>query len=296
MKYETIEGLKGQSANIQLACQTFGVSSSGYYAWKRRGESLRERENQSLKQQIVIIHQQSQGTYGEPRIRAQLKQATGKSYGRQRVARLMKQAEISGLQKRRFKVKTTDSKHDLPIAERLFQVEQSQSLPKAPNRVWASDISSIQTAEGFLYLAIFLDVFTRKIVGYATADTMKTELVLEALNRALLQQKPIGCQLISHSDRGSQYAAESFRQRLKLLQIQPSMSRTGNCYDNAYAESFFHSLKVEWIYRRDFQTRKEAQLAIFEYIETWYNPKRLHSALGYQAPNDYEQLYSPLAA
>lgn len=285
-----VKEMSQANIEVKLSCKTLGVSSSGYYAFNKRPISLRSQRNDEMKTKIIQIHQSSRGTYGEPRVRAQLR-AEGSSCGKHRVARLMKQAGLSGLNKRRFKIKTTDSNHNLPIAPRILQTENADTLPIRPNQVWTSDITYIHTEEGWLFLAIFLDLFTRKIVGHAMADHMRSELVLNALNVALLTQKPDGHQLTSHSDRGSQYASEAFAKRLALLKITASMSRTGNCYDNAYAESFFHSLKVEMIYRYKFKTRKEAMTAIFEYIEVWYNKTRLHSSIGYLSPIDYENIH-----
>lgn len=281
-----------QSERIQtkMSCATLQVSRSGYYAWRHRSMSQRRQSNEALLAEIRRIHQESKETYGAPRITAQLK-TEGISCSKNRVARLMKQAGIIGVATKRHKVQTTDSRHDLPIAARVFQTEDKQTHPQAPNEVWASDVSYIDTQEGWLYLCIFLDLFTRKVVGWATADHMKTELILQALNEALLTQNPNGKKLISHSDRGVQYAAQALRDRLACLSITASMSRKGNCYDNAYAESFFHTLKVELIHRKQFKTRKEATTALFEYIETWYNKKRLHSSLGFQSPENYEKLF-----
>ncbi len=190
-------------------------------------------------------------------------------------------------------VVTTDSRHQLPVAPRLFQVEEPKTHPKRPNQVWVSDMTYILTREGWLFLTIQLDVFTRKVVGYAMADHMGSESVWDSLRTALIQQpEALGqdsTELLAHSDRGSQYASNFYREKLKRLGITSSMSRSGNCYDNAFAESFFHTLKVELVHRKDFQTRQEARLAIEQYIDLWYNPLRLHSGLGYQAPNHYER-------
>ena len=283
-----IHDMKKEAVCVRRACRISGVSSSGYYDWKNRPLSLRGQNNEELKTKIIDLHRLSRGTYGEPRLRAKLK-SEGILCGKARVVRLMKEAGISGENKRCFKMKTTDSNHGLPIAPRLFQTENQETLPQRPNEIWASDITYIGTEEGWLFLAVFLDIFTRKVVGYAMADHMRSELVLTALNHALSGQCPQRGELTAHSDRGSQYASEVLRERLKLLGIQASMSRKGNCYDNAYAESFFHTLKTELIYRRKYQTRKEAMSEIFEYIEVWYNKERLHSSLGYRSPIDYEQ-------
>jgi len=284
-----IERIKEKKASISRTCRLSGVSTSGYYAWQKRGMSPRKRRDEELKVKIVELHKASRGTYGEPRLRAGLKQE-GISCGKNRIARLMKEAGVSGIGRQRFKIVTTDSRHGLPVAPRLFQTEKSETLPTRPNEIWASDITYIPTEEGWLFLAIFLDVLTRKVVGYAMADHMRSELVLEALNQALFQRHGEG-PLTAHSDRGSQYCSEAVSERLRLLGIRASMSRKGNCYDNAYAESFFHTLKNELVHRRHYRTRKEATVDIFEYIEGWYNNQRLHSSLGYKTPNDYEQQY-----
>lgn len=286
-----VEQMKSKGVEVKLSCKILGISRSGYYAWQERPMSLRFQHNQRLVEKIQNIHQESRNTYGVPRVVAQLKKE-GEMCGKNRVAKLMKQANLSGVAQKLFKIKTTDSKHDLPIADRIFQAENQETFPEKPNEVWASDITYIPTEEGWLFLVIFLDVFTRKVVGYAMAEHMRTELVLKALMMAVLKQNPEGNQLVSHSDRGSQYAAEDLRKRLNLLGIQASMSRKGNCYDNAFAESFFHSLKVELIHHRTFKTRKEATIAIFEYIEIFYNRKRLHSSLGYKTPVEYEEMNS----
>ena len=288
MRYEAIRKMSEEEIPTRVACSVSGVSPSSYYSWRRRPVSERSLEDEGLKAKILHIHRESRGTYGEPRLRRSLLKM-GVSCEKSRLGRLMKEAGVCGVGKRRFRVQTTDSKHGLPIAPRLFQTENPQTLPTRPNEVWGSDITYIPTQEGWVFLAVFLDLFTRKVVGYATADQMKTELVLNALNQALLGQKPEGRELIAHSDRGSQYASQVFRERLDLLGIQASMSRKGNCYDNAYVESFFHTLKTELIYQREYVTRKEAMSDIFEYIECWYNKHRLHSSIGYQSPIDYEQ-------
>jgi transposase InsO family protein len=203
----------------------------------------------------------------------------------------MRKEGLFGCAKRRFRVKTTDSNHSLPIAPRLFQTEAEATLPTRPNQVWGSDITYVPTEEGWLYLTVQLDLFTRKVVGYALTDHLQTEAVLEALRVAVRTQGlDADSRLISHSDRGCQYASQSYRETLEMLGITASMSRRGNCYDNAYVESFFHTLKVELVHRRKFRTRAEASAAIFEYIEVWYNRRRLHSSLGYLSPIDYEAM------
>jgi putative transposase len=291
MKFEMVLkiGLSLEKIGVQLSCITLEVSRSGYYAWKDRPEAERSKENRMLTEEMKKIHQESRETYGAPRLVEGLKKA-GKACSRGRVARLMVASGISGVAKKRYRVKTTDSNHSLPVAERVFQVEEPATWPTRPNEVWVGDLTFIPTDEGWLYLTTQMDVFTRKIVGYAMTDHMRSEAMLEALDMAFLNQRPkVNLPLISHSDRGCQYAAEVYRRRLQELGITASMSRRGNCYDNAYAESFFHTLKVELIHRRRFATRAEASAAIFEYIEVWYNRKRMHSALGYQSPIEYER-------
>ena len=288
-----IKQLKEKGISISMACKTLEISSSGYYACdKNKRLSDRAIEDQEILLKMNEIHQKSRGTYGEPRLRVSLK-SFGFSTGKKRIVRLMKTAGISGLNKKRFRVKTTDSKHNLPIAQRIIQTENKATLPKQPNEVWAGDITYIPTKEGWMYLSVYLDMFTRKIVGYEVEDNMCSDLVLRSLESAVMRQKPERKKknLTVHSDRGSQYASKALRKRLHLLGITASMSRKGNCYDNAYAESFFHTLKTELVYRRKFNTKKEAKQSIFEYIETWYNQRRLHSSLGYMSPIDYEKLY-----
>lgn len=273
---------------IKLACKVLGVSRSGYYAWLARPESERKKQNDILMAEMKQIHETSRGTYGLPRIIQKLKQL-GKSCGKARISNLMKKAGICGLIKRKFKVKTTDSNHDLPIAKRVFKTEDKTTHAVRANQIWASDISYIPTAEGFLYLAVYLDLFTRKVVGFATALDMGTELILEALDMALGRQtSALIKDLLSHSDRGSQYASALYRKILLERGITASMSRKGNCYDNAFAESFFATLKKELIYRHKYITKSEAKKAIFEYIEVWYNRQRIHSSIGYMTPVQYE--------
>lgn len=270
------------------ACDTLEVSRSGYYAWQDRPESQRAKQNAVILGRIRSIHEKSNQTYGSPRMTRELK-ADGIACGEKRVARIMRENKIASEAVRKFKITTTDSNHDLPIAERVFETENADAV-MAPNQVWVGDITFVPTQEGWLFLAVFLDVFTRKIVGFSCDDNMRTQLILKALEMALGRQNVKEGELIAHSDRGSQYASDEFAARLRLAGIISSMSRTGNCYDNAHCESFFHSLKTELIYRRNFKTRKEAMQAIFEWIETWYNRQRRHSGIDYMSPEEYEKL------
>jgi putative transposase len=290
VKFEMVRNLSSTRAvDVRGSCQILEVSRSGYYAWKSRPESERAQGNRELLAKMREIHKESRETYGSPRMTKKLV-AEGHGCSRTRVARLMRKAGIAGVAKRRYRVLTTDSNHPHPIAERIFQVENPQTFPTRPNAVWVGDITYIPTEEGWLYLATQLDVFTRKIVGYSMTDSLRTEGVLDALRMAILGQGlETAADLVTHSDRGCQYASDAYRERLEAHGITASMSRRGNCYDNAYAESFFHSLKVELVHRRRFRTRAEAMAAIFEYIEVWYNRRRLHSGLGYQTPVEYER-------
>ncbi len=282
-----VEHLRDEGLDVITLCTALEVSKSGYYAWKKRPKSARDQENAGLSARVREIFKRSRGTYGAPRIQKKLKEA-GANHGKERVRKIMRKEGISAKPRKKF-VKTTDSKHDLPIAPRVIQTEHQETLPARPNQAWAGDITYVATKEGWLFLAIFLDLFTRKIVGMAMADHMRSELVVEALESALGRQKE-GESLTVHSDRGSQYAGDKFSAALAARNITASMSRKGNCYDNAYVESFFHTLKTELVYRTEFATRQEAKKAIFEYIEVWYNRERLHSSIGYKAPAEYERL------
>ena len=277
----------GEGTVAKLVCRVLEVSRSGYYAWLKRPESERKKQNDALITEIKKIHDESRGTYGLPRINATLK-SLGRSCGKARIMKLMKIAGISGRKSLRYRVKTTNSNHSSPIADRIFMTEEPATHPTKPNSVWASDITYIHTGEGFLYLAMYLDLFTRKIVGFAADDNMETGLLLKALDMAIGRQNLNTGELLQHSDRGSQYASEAYRKKLEDLQITASMSRKGNCYDNAFAESFFATLKKELIYSQDYATKSDAKKAIFEYIEVWYNRKRIHSSIGYMTPVQFE--------
>jgi putative transposase len=288
MKYQFIADHR-QEFKITMMCRVLKVSRSGYYAWCKRPVSEREMANQKLTEQIEEIHQESRQTYGSPRIQAELADQEIKC-GHNRVARLMRQAGLRAKQKRKFKVTTTDSAHNYPVApNRLDQDFQASQ----PNKKWVADITYVATAEGWLYLAAVMDLYSRRIVGWAMGDTLARSLPLAALQMALeTRQPPPG--LLHHSDRGSQYASQDYQAVLTKYQIQGSMSRAGNCYDNAPIESFFGSLKTELIHHRHYATRAEAKTDIFEYIELFYNRFRRHSALDNLCPVVFEQL--PMAA
>jgi putative transposase len=269
---------------VRLMCRVLQVSPSGYYAWRSRPESRRALANRDLLQEVHRLHGQHQGRYGSPRMHAALR-AEGYRVSRSRVERLMRRHGIRALARRRFRPATTDSRHQLPIAPNLLQQKFTASVP---NRVWLADMTSIPTGEGWLYLAAVLDLATRKVVGWAMRDHMRTELTLGALIMAAQRQRPVPG-LVHHSDRGSQYAAEAYAQQLALMGAKPSMSRTGCCYDNAPMESFFHSLKVELVHQRSWATREEARRDLFVYIESYYNRQRIHSAIGYLTPEQAER-------
>jgi putative transposase len=278
--------LKGAHSIRQL-CEAFGVSPSGYYAWGRRQTHpcQRQQQDQQLKTQIGHIHQDSRRTYGAPRIQASLR-AGGQRHGRNRIARLMRQENLCGRQRRRYRVRTTDSRHDQPIAPNRLA---SLPAPKGPDQVWVADITYVPTGEDWLYVAAILDLYSRRIVGWAASERIDTALVLAAWNMALCHRNP-PAGLLFHSDRGVQYASLQHRQALELAQAIASMSRPGNCYDNAVMEAFWSTLKLELVYRQaeGFATPAQARAALFEYIEVFYNRQRLHSALGYQAPATFE--------
>jgi transposase InsO family protein len=273
--------------DIKLMCETLAASRSGYYQWLRSEERIRSRQDRALREQIEAVHTQSRGTYGSPRVTAALR-AHGTSVGHNRVARLMRKAGLRGRQKARYRVMTTDSRHEHPIAPNRLA---TQPIPTKADQVWVSDLTYIPTAEGWLYVAGVLDRCTRRLVGWAMGPNLETSLPASALEMALRQRQPAPG-LIHHSDRGVQYASGAYRDLLANHGLVASMSRKGNCYDNAAMEAFWSSLKNELVHRRRFLTRDEARTAIFDYIESFYNRTRLHSALGYKSPLDYESSLS----
>ena len=275
---------------MKIMCRVLGVSYSGYHTWLRRQEpgqlpSQREAANQQLSEQIWTVFRRSRGTYGSPRIHAELR-ATGWECSRNRVARLMKRCGIAAKRRRLYKVSTTDSKHSYPVAPNLLNRQFSADRP---NEKWLTDITYIPTREGWLYLATVLDVCSRRVVGWAMDKHMDEGLVERALQMAAAHRQP-GEGVLHHSDRGSQYAAHNYQRLLASHQMVCSMSRKGDCYDNAMMESFFSTLKSECV-TEVFASRAEARLSIFEYIEVWYNRQRRHSALGYQSPEAFEQAH-----
>ena len=284
MRFAVIEQHRGRYRLAGL-CRALQVSVSGYYAWRKRPVSEREQANQRLVEQIKLIHQASYGSYGSPRIHAELVDQ-GQSCSRKRVARLMRLHRLRAKQGRRRRVTTVKRVGD-PVAPNLLD---RQFTATAPNQKWLADITYIPTQEGDLYLATVLDLYARKIVGWAMEATLKTELVQQALQMAFRQRRP-AAELLHHSDQGCQYTSELYRALLKSHKCQVSMSRVGNCYDNAPMESFFGTLKSELVYHRQYRTRAEAKQDIFAYIEGFYNRRRRHSALGYQSPEQFEKFY-----
>ncbi len=281
MRFRFIEAEKAYYP-IRLLCRCLAVSRSGFYAWRTRRVSARAQQDARLKVEISASHTASHRTYGSPRVVRDLRE-DGHLVSRKRVARLMRELGLEGRRKRRFRA-TTDSRHRFPVAPNLlmrdFEVE-------APNTAWVTDITYVATREGWLYLAVILDLFSRRVVGYAMSEQIDRALVLEALRKALVQ-RPGARDLIHHSDRGSQYASHDYRDALDQAGITCSMSRRGNCWDNAVAESFFGTLKVELLYELPLQTRSATRSAVVDYIETFYNVRRRHSSLDYQSPVEFE--------
>lgn len=268
--------------NIGELCRALAVSRSGYYAWQRRRPGPRAQQNQLLRSRLKELFECNRRVYGSPRLTVSLRQE-GLSYSRNRVARHMRALGLRARPKKAFKPRTTDSNHPHPIAPNRLAGIKAQ----APNEVWVSDITYVSTRQGWVYLAGVMDLWSRKIVGWATANHLKSSLVRAAMNQAVATRSP-GSGLLNHSDRGVQYASGDYRQLLEKISSVPSMSAAGCCYDNAAMESFWSTLKTEGLQDKDFSTQQEAELAIFDYIETFYNPRRLHSALGYQSPVDFE--------
>lgn len=264
-------------------CEVLQVSRSGYYAWVKRAPGDRRLRREQLLGLIRDSHEQSGRTYGSPRIFEDLA-ARNVTVCVNTVAKLMKQARIRSVVKKRFVVKTTDSDHGLPVAPNLLQ---RRFEADRPDRKWACDITYVHTGEGFLYLAAVMDLCSRKIVGWSMAEHLRTELCLSAPEMAIKSRRP-GRGLIHHSDRGVQYASVDYRRLLDSHDIQLSMSRAGDCYDNAAMESFWGTFKTERVYQEDYKTKEQARRSIFEYIECWYNRRRRHSAIGYKSPEEFE--------
>jgi transposase InsO family protein len=271
-----------ETYKVKSMCKVLNVSRSGYYAWSTRHPSRRKQANEELLERIRKVHCQSRRLYGSPRITAELNDG-GVRCGKNRVARIMKNHSIwADVKKRRFR-RTTDSRHDYTLAANLL-IQKKQI-----DGVWASDITFVPTSEGWLYVAAVMNVQSRKIIGLSMSDRISQELASTALRDAVSRENPVEG-LIHHSDRGRQYASYAYQALLRGYGITQSMSRSGNCYDNAYMESFFGTLKTELVHGEKYYTRLEARLSIFEYVEMFYNRQRRHSALGYRSPEQYERL------
>src|ERR1700676_410773 len=268
---------------VTILCDVLEVSPAGYYAWRSRPESRRSAANRDLIDDIKRVHRDTSGRYGSPRIHAELR-AQGRGVSRGRIERLMRQHGIRAIMAPPRRVRTTDSRHDLPIAPNLLNRNFSAD---APNRIWLADITYIETDQGWLYLATVMDLYSRRIVGWAMADHLRADLPLAALRMAISVQRP-GAGLIHHSDRGVQYASADYCKVIQSAGFQASMSRKADCYDNAPMESFFHTLKTELVHHRHYATRAEATRDIFAYIEGFYNRTRRHSAIGYISPIQME--------
>jgi putative transposase len=281
MKYPFISAHR-KIFRVGLMCSILDISRSGYYIWLRRPESLRKKENSKLAARIKVIHGQKRKIYGSPRIHKELNE-DGVVCSRNRVARIMKQEGVRAVVPRKYKA-TTDSKHNFPVAPNLLK--QDFNI-KEPNKVWLADITYIPTFEGWLYLAAVMDLGCRRIKGWSMSNRLTKELALDALRMAICNH-PKTTGIIHHSDRGSQYASLDYQKLLKDKALICSMSRKGNCWDNAPMESFFHTLKTEWVYGLKYNTRQQAKASIFEYIEIFYNRQRRHSSLQYMNPCQYE--------
>jgi putative transposase len=282
--FEFVEQQKALS-HVATMCRVLGVSTSGYYAWRKRPESQRAQRDRELTEQIIRFHERSRCTYGVPRIHAELAHA-GVRCGRKRVARLMKKAGLQGVHRRKSGRTTIPDPSKAPAADLVAR----NFTAEVPNILWIADITYVRTWSGWLYLAVVIDVFSRKVVGWSMADHLRAELVIDALDMAVWNRRPL-TDLIHHSDKGCQYTSLAFGRRCQENGIVPSMGRTGTCFDNAMAESFFATLETELLMRRSFANRSEARLAIFDYIEGFYNTHRRHSALGYLSPADFERSY-----
>ena len=280
--FKLIEAEK-TSFPVHLMCRMLGVSRSGYYGWRDKSPTRRSREDAALTEKVREIHRRSRETYGSPRVHAELK-ALGTRCGRKRVERLMRQAGLRGCMRGKRRGTTRRGTRAAP-AEDLVKRD---FVATRTDRIWVADITYVATREGFLYLAFVLDAHSRRIVGWAMEGHLRTELVVDALQMAVCRRKPAPG-LVHHSDQGVQYTARSFSERLKEVGIEPSMGRTGSALDNAMAESFVSTLKAELVSRLEFPTRQAARTAIFEYLETFYNTRRLHSSLGYRSPVDFEE-------
>jgi putative transposase len=282
--------IEREKAKVRTACRVLGVSASGYHAWRRRPKCERALGDEVLSDIISRIHTESRRTYGAPRVHAELRLGSGIRVGRKRVARLMRQLGLAGAHRRRRPHTTIRGEVTSPVPDlvgRDFTADR-------PDKLWVADITYIRTDEGFLYLAVVLDACTRRIVGWSMRRTLETEIVTAALDMALARRGPVAG-LVHHSDHGSQYTSFAFGHHCREAGIAPSMGAVGSAYDNAMAESFFASLECELLDRSHFETREQARVAVFDYLEAWYNPRRRHSALDYASPAEFERRFAQLA-
>jgi putative transposase len=274
---------------VTVLCKVLGVSPSGYYAWLKRSPSARALANEALTERIKAIHEDSRRTYGSPRIVGELRDE-GERVGKNRVARLMQEAGLEGVSRRR-RHRTTKRNDDARPAPDL--VERDFGAPTGPDQLWVADITYIPTWAGFLYLAVVIDAWSRRVVGWSMANHLRTELVLDALNMALWQRRPEA--VIHHSDQGTQYTSIAFGLRCKEAGVRPSMGSRGDCYDNALCENFFATLECELLDQRRFSKQAEAKMAVFDFMEGFYNPRHRHSSLGHQSPVNFEKMHAAAA-
>lgn len=275
---------------MAVACRVLGVSCSGFYEWRGRGPSARQLADEQLTATISEIHHRSRGSYGAPRVHAELRLGMGLRCGRKRVARLMRCAGLEGAYRRRRQGCTARD----PSASPHPDLVNRQFTVGGPDRLWLTDVTQHRTAQGWVYCAVVLDAWSRRVVGWSIADHLRTELVIDALDMARIRRKPAGGGTVLHSDHGCQYTSWAFGQRLRQAGLLGSMGSIGDCYDNSMMESFFGSLQIELLDQRAWATRQELASAIFEWIEAWYNPHRRHSALAYQSPVSYERIHHML--
>src|SRR5581483_7091203 len=291
MIYPVVATLAAEGLPVALCCRLLGVSTSGFYEWRGRPVSLRQKADEALGETIRAIHQMSRGTYGSPRVHAELRLAAGVRCGRKRVARLMRAEGLQGIYRRRRKGCTVRDPAATPAADLVNR----RFVAERPDALWLTDITQHRTNEGWVYCAVVMDVFARRIVGWSIADHLRTELVVDALDMARWRRKPKAGNTIVHSDHGTQYTSWAFGHRLRQAGLLGSMGSIGDCYDNSMIESFFGSLQLELLDRRIWTTRQELANAIFEWIEAFYNPIRRHSALGNLSPIEYERQLTDLA-
>jgi putative transposase len=290
MIYPVVRELAADRVPVAVACRVLGVSSSGYYAWRYRPASSRRRADLHLVEVIRAIHASSRGTYGSPRVHAELRLGQGVRVGRKRVERLMRVHRIVGVHRRRRRGCTVRD----PAAEPSTDLVNRRFRTDRPDALWVSDITQHRTGQGWVYCAVVLDAYSRRVIGWSIADHLRTELVVDALEMACLRRKPAAGTIV-HADHGSQYTSWAFGQRLRRAGLLASMGSIGDCFDNALAESFFSSLQVELLDRQAWASRQHLANAIFEWIEAWHNPTRRHSALDYLSPIDYERAHTPAA-